>query len=128
MVTEWGMSAEIGPMFLGGSQEVFLGRDYGHTTSSSEQFSARVDEEVRKILEHALTEAKRALTEKRDGLEAVAQALLEHEKLTGDQFRRLLEEGPDALKAEVADAVAEPAPIEVEDLPEAETVETLEEE
>ena len=90
MVTEWGMSDEVGPLYLSAGQEVFLGRDFGHTNSLSESLNAKVDGEVRRIVENALTRAKDILRQNADKLKTVAEALLEQEKLSGEEFEQIL--------------------------------------
>ncbi|MDQ4137591.1 MAG: ATP-dependent metallopeptidase FtsH/Yme1/Tma family protein, partial [Actinomycetota bacterium] len=82
MVTEYGMSADVGAVKLGQSSgEVFLGRDMGHQRDYSESIAERVDAEVRKLIEQAHDEAYEVLTANRDILDRLASALLEHETL-----------------------------------------------
>ncbi len=82
MVTEFGMSASVGPLKLGsGSGEVFLGRDMGHQRDYSEQVAEQVDAEVRQLLEDAHDEAYEVLVANRAILDELAGALLEHETL-----------------------------------------------
>jgi cell division protease FtsH len=83
MVTEYGMSASVGPLKLGQSSgEVFLGRDMGHQRDYSEQMAERVDREVRELLEAAHDEAYDVLGRNRAILDRLAAALLEHETLS----------------------------------------------
>ena len=89
MVIEFGMSDEIGPVFLGGDTEVFIAKDWGHQRTYSEQVAAKVDAEVRRILEEQFERAKAALIEHKDALERVVEALLEYERLTGEEFDKL---------------------------------------
>jgi len=93
MVTEWGMSDDIGPVFLGGQQEVFIGRDYGQTHSYSETLSAQIDAEVHRILEDARTRAEEVLSKYMDKLHIVASTLLDREKITGNEFEILMKGG-----------------------------------
>ncbi|MEQ1705292.1 MAG: ATP-dependent zinc metalloprotease FtsH [Rickettsiales bacterium] len=90
MVSEWGMSDKIGPLFYGAEQqESFLG--YGTPSrSSSEQMANVIDEEVKRFVEEAHVNANKILTEHIDELHSIAQALLEFETLTGDEIRGLL--------------------------------------
>jgi cell division protease FtsH len=86
MVCEWGMSDEFGPMALGKKDEqVFLGRDITHIKDYSEETARLIDQEVRRILSEAYGTAKRILEEQRAVLEALAQALVERETLTGEE-------------------------------------------
>ncbi|HWM35136.1 MAG TPA: ATP-dependent zinc metalloprotease FtsH [Pseudolysinimonas sp.] len=82
MVTEYGMSANIGAVKLGSSGgEVFLGRDMGHQRDYSEEIAERVDLEVRALIEQAHDEAWKVLNTNRDILDALAQQLIEKETL-----------------------------------------------
>ncbi|MCU1635443.1 MAG: cell division protein FtsH [Cryobacterium sp.] len=82
MVTEFGMSATVGPLKLGqASGEMFLGRDMGHQRDYSERLAERVDAEVRELLENAHDEAYEVLNRNRAVLDRLAAALLEHETL-----------------------------------------------
>ena len=90
MVTEYGMSANIGAVKLGsGSGEVFLGRDMGHQRDYSEDVAEKVDLEVRALIEQAHDEAYSVLTENRDILDALAQELMEKETLDHIQLERI---------------------------------------
>ncbi|MBG6059433.1 cell division protease FtsH [Cryobacterium sp. MP_M5] len=83
MVTEFGMSAAVGPLKLGQSSgEVFLGRDMGHQRDYSERMAESVDKEVRELLEAAHDEAYEVLGRNRAILDKLAAALLEHETLS----------------------------------------------
>ena len=82
MVTEFGMSSNIGSVKLGsGSGEMFLGRDMGSQRDYSERLSEQVDAEVRTLIENAHNEAWEVLNENRDILDKLATALLEKETL-----------------------------------------------
>ena len=89
MVTEFGMSDAIGPVFLGGQNEVFLGKEIGHTRDFSEDLAAKVDTEVRRILEEQYDRAKAILTEELDKLNDISQKLIDYERITGEQFADL---------------------------------------
>jgi cell division protease FtsH len=94
MVTEWGMSEEIGPLnFARGGNEVFLGRDFGTTEAYSEETAKRIDAEIRRIVTSQYERAKALLTEHREGLERVARALLDYETLNGDEVEILFKGG-----------------------------------
>lgn len=91
MVTEWGMSDKIGPLFYGTEQqESFLGYGGGAARNSSDEMANSIDEEVRLIVEGAHAHSKQILTEHIDELHLVAQNLLEFETLSGDEIRGLL--------------------------------------
>jgi cell division protease FtsH len=92
MVREWGMSDRIGPMAWGSQGAVFLGEDLVHTRDYSDDTARVIDEEVERILREEEDRARKVLTEYRDGLDAVAAALLEHETITGAEVARLVDE------------------------------------
>ncbi|MBR5060392.1 MAG: ATP-dependent zinc metalloprotease FtsH [Clostridia bacterium] len=92
MVATYGMSDALGNMIMNtGSGEVFLGRDYGHTRTVSEELSSLVDREVKKIIDKAYETVTALLKDNRGKLETVAQALIEKERLEGDEFNALME-------------------------------------
>ena len=82
MVTEYGMTTEVGPVKLGSSSgEVFMGRDMGHGRDFSERIAERVDQQVRMLIEQAHNEAYQVINDNRDVLDRLALALLEKETL-----------------------------------------------
>src|SRR5579864_2783990 len=83
MVREWGMSERVGPMAWGAQGMVFLGEDLMHSRDYSEDTSRVVDEEVARILREQEERATQYLTEHKEGLKAVAEALLETETIDG---------------------------------------------
>lgn len=90
MVTEYGMSADIGAVKLGQAQgEVFLGRDMGHQRDYSEEIAEKVDLEVRTLIEKAHDEAWHVLNENRDVLDRLARELLEKETLDHEQLAEI---------------------------------------
>ena len=92
MVTKYGMSDRIGTITLGSDQdEVFIGRDWGHEKSYSEETAGVIDEEVKKIIDTAYVEAQNILREHRDKLDRVAEVLVEKEKITGEEFDQIFE-------------------------------------
>ncbi len=114
MVTEWGMSDEFGPLnFSGGKHEVFLGRDFSSSDRLSEDTARRIDAEIRGIVMTQHNRAMAILTEHRRELEAVGEALLDHETLDGNDIDTLLRGGKidrpvaPAKKAAVAEAADE---------------------
>ena len=89
MVIEFGMSDAIGPVFLGGDTEVFIAKDWGHQRNYSEEVAAKVDGEMRRILEEQFDRAKLVLEENREALDRVVKALLQYERIDGDQFVKI---------------------------------------
>jgi len=103
MVREWGMSPVMGPIAFGGHEDQpFLGRDMAQPKDYSEQTAQIIDAEVRRILNEQYELAKTLLEDSIDLLKQLADALLEHEVLDGAQLDILIEEGPEALRAELA--------------------------
>ncbi len=91
MITHWGMSPEIGPIYLGGDQEVFLGRDFAQQSRSySESTAAKVDQEVHAYLQNAYERAEKALSENLGKLHEIAEALIENETIYRAEFEALL--------------------------------------
>jgi cell division protease FtsH len=94
MVTEWGMSDEFGPLnFSGGKHEVFLGRDFNSADRLSEDTARRIDAEIRDIVFKQHERAMSILTEHRKELEAVGEALLDHETLDGNDIDTIIRGG-----------------------------------
>jgi cell division protease FtsH len=91
MVTEYGMTDAVGPVFLGGQTEVFLGRDWGHQRDFSEQLASKVDEQIRIILDTEFKRAEKCINEDLTALDRVAKALIEYERIDGDEFKKLYE-------------------------------------
>ena len=92
MVTKYGMSDRIGTISLGSeNDEVFLGRDWGHEKSYSEETAGVIDEEVKRIIDNAYNEAKDILRVHRDKLDRVAEVLVEKEKITGEEFDEIFQ-------------------------------------
>jgi cell division protease FtsH len=90
MVTKYGMSDKVGMMAVDErSQEVFLGREFGHRREVSEHTAKMVDEEVKRFLDQAYAQAKEILMAQRDLLDRIAFALLEHETLNNEQITLL---------------------------------------
>ncbi len=91
MVTEWGMSQKVGPVYYGGSQEVFLGRDYQTQHSYSEKVAAEIDAEVRRLLDEAHDKAVKILSENRKVMENMARVLLECETIYSEEVDMLMD-------------------------------------
>ena len=91
MVTEWGMSDAVGPVAVEEPDgEVFLGYSMSKRKAVSEETAAKIDREIRAILDDAYSRSVQILTDYREELETLAKALLEYETLTGDEINALL--------------------------------------
>ena len=92
MVSKYGMSDELGPVvYSDDNNEVFLGKDYGHVNNYSEATSARIDEQIEKMMRKAYSQTESILKTHYDKLELVAETLIKNEKISGDQFTQLME-------------------------------------
>ncbi len=90
MVTEWGMS-EIGPIAFGQEEEpIFLGREIARHKDYSEDTSRNIDSEIRSLLSRCYADAEAIITERKEALQAVAEALVERETLSDDEVRRIV--------------------------------------
>jgi cell division protease FtsH len=88
------MSERLGPIKYDSSdQSIFIGRDFGTTKSYSEETAAAIDEEVKAIFDRASKTCETILTEHADQLRAVAEYLLEHETMEGEEFDYFFEHG-----------------------------------
>ena len=86
MVTEWGMSEKLGPLrYTDNQQEVFLGHAITQRQNMSEETARLIDEEIRRIVTTAQAKAWEVLGENREALEAITQALMEHETISGEE-------------------------------------------
>jgi len=91
MVTKYGFSEKLGTVVYGSeNDEVFLGKDYGHTRNYSEEIASEIDAEVREIINESYKKCERLLTEHMDQLHILAQYLIENEKIDGDDFVKLI--------------------------------------
>ncbi len=94
MVTRYGFSERMGPVVYGSEPgETFLGRDFTQGRGYSETIAAEIDSEIRDIVDEAFETARRTLSEHRDQLETVAQELMAREKLSGEEFKQIMEGG-----------------------------------
>ncbi|HBM03184.1 MAG TPA: ATP-dependent zinc metalloprotease FtsH [Ruminococcaceae bacterium] len=94
MVSKYGMSDELGPVvYSDDNNEVFLGKDYGHVNNYSEATSARIDEQIEKMMRKAYSQTESILKTHYDKLELVAETLIKNEKISGDQFTQLMKNG-----------------------------------
>ena len=93
MVTAYGMSEKLGSIaFESGHDEVFIGKTMGQTRSYSEKTAAEIDDEVKAIMDRAYARCEEILTARREALTAVAEYLLAHETMTGEEFERMVGE------------------------------------
>ena len=113
MITQYGMSEELGPLSLGSRREetVFLGRDLGHDRDYSEEVAALIDREVRRIVDESYERARTLLIDNRDKLIRLANALKEKETLEGAEIDEVLSDevsvaAEDTDTERVADHVA----------------------
>ena len=90
MVTEWGMSDRIGPIFYGSKGEIFVGRDYRTEKGYSEEIAGVIDEEVRAIIESCHQRATQILTEKSEVLHNMARVLVERETIHTEEVEMLV--------------------------------------
>ena len=94
MVTKFGMSDKIGPISFGNEHdEVFLGKDFVQSRSVSERVASDIDDEIMKIIETKYEECIKLLSDNKDKLECIAAALMEREKLSGEEFETLFSGG-----------------------------------
>ena len=106
MVTMFGMSDKLGPRRFGSEQaEVFLGRDFSSNADYSESIAAVIDDEIHVLISEGYEEAKRLLRENIDKLHFIADYLLSHEDMDGDQFKFVMEN--DEVTAEMLEKIAE---------------------
>lgn len=102
MIMRYGMSERLGPILFDSSDHsIFIGRDFGTTKSYSEETASIIDEEVKALFDKACKECEAILTAHRDDLVNIAEYLLEHETLSGEEFDYYFEHGefmPDFLK------------------------------
>ena len=91
MVTRWGMSDALGPLqYAEPEEEVFLGYSVNRQRHMSNETAQQIDKEIRRIVEEGYDRAKHLLDKHRDQLEALAQALLEYETLSGDEIKKVI--------------------------------------
>ena len=110
MVSKYGMSDELGPVvYSDDNNEVFLGKDYGHVNNYSEATSAKIDAQIEKMMRNAYAQTEEILKTHYDKLELVAETLIKNEKISGDEFKQLMENGfiandkPDDTTEEITD-------------------------
>lgn len=92
MVTKYGFSSKLGTVVYGSdNDEVFLGKDYGHTRNYSEAMAEQIDEEIRNIIEKAYSDCRAILEKNADKMHKLASYLLKFEKIDGADFERLMQ-------------------------------------
>lgn len=117
MITRYGFSEKLGPIVYGhDNSEVFLGRDYSQGRNYSENVAAEIDGEIRELIDTSYENAKQILLSHRDQLDKVAHYLMEHEKIDGDDFIKLMNGEPldDNTAAPVSEN-SDTAPADCED-------------
>lgn len=106
MVTKYGFSKKLGTVVYGSdNDEVFLGKDYGHTRNYSEAVAAQIDEEIKFIIEKAYSDCAEILKANIEKLHLLAKYLLKFEKIDGSDFEKL-------MKGEITESVLEDQPQE----------------
>lgn len=121
MITRYGFSEKLGPIVYGhDNSEVFLGRDYSQGRNYSENVAAEIDGEIRELIDTSYENAKQILLSHRDQLDKVAHYLMEHEKIDGEDFIKLMNGEPldDNTAAPVSEN-SDTAPADCEDTAEA---------
>ena len=121
MITRYGFSEKLGPIVYGhDNSEVFLGRDYSQGRNYSENVAAEIDGEIRELIDTSYENAKQILLSHRDQLDKVAHYLMEHEKIDGEDFYKLMNGEPlDDNTATPVSENSDTAPADCEDTAEA---------
>jgi cell division protease FtsH len=92
MVTQYGMSEKLGPLTFGKKEEmIFLGREISEQRNYSDEVAAKIDAEVREIIDHAYDRATEVLTDQREVLDRLAALLIEKETIEADEFEALFD-------------------------------------
>ena len=119
MVTRYGMSDIIGPIVYGGdSDQVFLGRDMGQSGRNySEKIAAEIDDEIKKIILNAYKLTEQILKDNIEKLHSVAKFLIEHEKMSGEEFDLIMKGTPlEVIEEKYKEDDSSESKIEVNDL------------
>lgn len=121
MITRYGFSEKLGPIVYGhDNSKVFLGRDYSQGRNYSENVAAEIDGEIRELIDTSYENAKQILLNHRDQLDKVAHYLMEHEKIDGEDFYKLMNgESLDDNTAAPVSENSDTAPADCEDTAEA---------
>ena len=124
MVTEWGMSDTIGNLFLGSSEEVFIGRDYQTQLNYSDEMAAKIDAEIKRIVDEQYALALSVLRENRAVMDKMVKLLYEKETIYEAEIDALFEpetETATALEGKVETPAAEATEDKTADAPEEKT-------
>jgi len=89
MITRYGMSDNLGLVCYDSEEEVFLGRDYGHSKAYSDDTASKIDEEIKTIIDKLYEKAKKLLGDNKDILQRIAKELLEKETLNEAEFEEI---------------------------------------
>ncbi|NNE73831.1 MAG: ATP-dependent zinc metalloprotease FtsH [Acidimicrobiales bacterium] len=108
MVSEWGMSDQVGPMAWGNNEQVFLGDGLMASREYSDEMAHVIDEETQRILREEEERCRQTLTRHRKALDLVARSLLEHETISGEEVERLIKVADEVPP--LADPTTVPAP------------------
>lgn len=95
MVTQFGMSEDIGTIYLGSDEEVFVGMEFGHSKECSDMMAARVDKEIEKILSSCYANAKQILKDNYEKFDNVAKALVKEKTLSRADFLSIMDKDSD---------------------------------
>ena len=109
MVTRFGMS-DLGPVCYESSQEIFVGRDYQHTLNYSEETAARIDGEVKRLIDEGYKTALKLLQDNRDKLDVMVRVLMECETIYAEEVEMIMQGKTAAEVIEAANAHAEKKP------------------
>ena len=92
MVTKYGMSDELGLVSYDSDEEVFIGRDFGHTKTYGEDVAGKIDAEIKRIVDECYEKAKKIILDNRKVLDAAAELLLEKEKISREELEALFDQ------------------------------------
>ena len=110
MVTKYGMSDKLGTIAYGrDDSEPFLGRDMGHIRDYSEATASAIDAEIKHLVNTAYERTESILKQHMDKLQEVAQFLFQHEKMSGEEFRSVMEGTASFLRPEAAETAPIPS-------------------
>ena len=116
LVTQYGMSEKLGPInFSDDSNDVFIGRDWGHTRKYGENIATIIDAEIKNIVDDAYEQAKEVLKENIDKLHKTAELLLEKEKINRQEFEAIFDENNNE---NIDEQDSKEEPIELEEIKE----------
>ncbi|MDF2607158.1 MAG: ftsH [Clostridiales bacterium] len=116
MVTTFGMSDTLGPILFSDDEEVFVGRDWGHSRKYGESTAEKIDNEVKKLIDMAYTEAERLIKEHMEELHACAKLLIEKEKINRSEFEAIFGVVTPVNDTELPGVAVEPEEITVHEV------------